>query len=308
MNILIHGANYYEYCQATFVNGAKTLSHDCFNFNPNYNNYTKPYRGQDISFYIDFYPGHMSPPDIDVPKILVWTYDADDGPQPFNPNKFPQFDLYFIRELKSNFGDKVYPMNYGIEDRYYCITEKEDKPFSERSVNCSFYGSFGGANTLMGKREQKLDFIEHNLTKWKPVIGRQWAYKSDPDPYWSEWVNGRFSHDTSYFKALADSKIILSPSGGGSEGGRHYEAIAAHSLPLIEKSHNINIYPHWEDMFPEIVWDKVEECVSKVDYYLSNLEEAQVLADKIFEFGKKNLRSINRAQYILDRMKEHSLL
>ena len=312
MRILVNTCNYFEYLTSFLTQGLTKLGHECFCIRRSDNSYLKPWDDGKFDLYMDTFPTYDPPPHFvvnsGVPKVMVWTYDLDDGPQPFHPDKFPWFDIYFIRELKEKYRDNVYPMNYAIDDRYYCITETFDPPLKDREFNLTFFGSYGGGNSLMGIRASKLKDIEEKTKEWNPIIGKQWTYEAEPDNYWSKIVRGRFHHDLGYFNSLVKSKIIISPHGGGVECGRHYEALGAHSIPLIEKFNCLSIEPTWETNFPEIVWTSTSECADKCHYYLNNIEEAQLLADNLFEFGKNNLRTIHRGQYFLDRLKDHKLI
>jgi len=257
---------------------------------------------------MDCFPGRITV-NIDVPKLLIWPYDQDDGPRPFTYSTYDAFDLMFIRDWDGkNYNNKCYPMNYGIEDRYYCITQEHDKLLKDREDDVTFFGSTCGSRQLMA-RDTVLEKLRREINPFIVLkIASQVTFASDPDPYWSQWVKGRFLHNNDYFRALVNSKIVLSVPGGGPECGRTYEAFAAHAIPMIQKTDTVKIEPSWETVFPEIVFHDQRDFRLKIrQYILGDPNEAQALADRVFEFAKDNWRSTHRAKFLVDTLKTHNL-
>ena len=71
-----------------------------------------------------------------------------------------------------------------------------------------------------------------------------------------------------FYRLCAQSRVTLSPEGGGWDCARHYESIACGSLPLMNRPH---LHTHWAGVLPEaIVFEddfsdyarKIEELVA----------------------------------------------
>lgn len=81
-----------------------------------------------------------------------------------------------------------------------------------------------------------------------------------------------------YYDGLAKHKFIISPEGNSKDSHRHYEAVLAGSIPIMEYSKDMEcIYEGlpilWTDDYSEI----------KEDYLLNKYEE---MLDKEFDFSK----------------------
>jgi hypothetical protein len=310
MNFLVYGTPYYEYLQATIVEGLTLLGHNVYGWNEkkkeqDTRNYKKPYGGQQIDYFIDAHPSIQQTNNWDyTPRILLWPYDWGDN-NPFDPSRF-KYDAAFIRDyrgLKNDPGN-VFPINYGIEQRYFCAVNQEDKAIIERNWDVLFTGD------NVGRRGKMLKMLNKSMKKNGPFnvsLGLGYSFIEEPDDYWCQWVNGRFCHCNDYFRALANSKINLSFGGSGPDCGRHYEVMASHGLPLIEKSDAIGIEPSFQSAFPELTFFHDAELRDKALYYVTNLDEAQELADRVFEFAKTTQTSKQRALYMLRCLKQLNL-
>jgi len=299
----LFGTPYYEYCQSTLAEGLKELGHEVYGWNGETTNYKDLYQGQDIDVFINAFPHPNKGEKIikeGVPNIIIWPYDISDN-LPFESAKY-RFTAAFVRDLMVNLGKSVFPFNYGIENRYYCITDKINKPLAERPIDVIFTGE------AVGKRVSYIRLLQEHFKSLNCMLDFRkysgYPYQSKPNTYWCQWVNGRFCHYDDYYEALSESKIVLSLNGSGPECGRHYEAYASGGLPLIQKSGTIQIEPSIPTRFPNIVFDRPVELSDKISYYLGHLDEAQNLANQVFEFGRNNLRTIHRAQYVLDKLQE----
>lgn len=81
-----------------------------------------------------------------------------------------------------------------------------------------------------------------------------------------------------YYDGLANHKFVISPEGNSKDSHRHYEAVLAGSIPIMEYSEDMDyIYNGlpilWTDDYSEI----------KEDYLLNKYEE---MIDKEFDFSK----------------------
>jgi hypothetical protein len=297
MNILVYGAPYFEFQLATIVDGFKSLGHTVFDVRNEGRNYMELYKGEPVDVFIDAFPHERFKLEYHVPiKIMVWPYDLGEKRKLIYTSY--DFDLIFVRDYFGDGPENVFPLNYGIEERYFCFIEKEDKPLIERYYDVVYMGDI----VNVGKRLEYCERVEKQCSHRNLLIGSKITRAKEVDAYWSRWVNGRFTHNTDYYRTLADSKILLSLHGSGIECGRTYEAIASHALPLIEYSNAIQITPSLKDNIPEIFFRTPNEMIQLIDVFLNDLNYAQEIADAVFEFGKTHLLSKHRVNYIIEKV------
>ena len=288
MNVLVYGAPYYEFQLATIVEGLQILGHKVYDIRKEGRNYMEPYNGEFIDLYIDAFPHEKFSPKFNKPltKIMIWPYDLAEDRSLLNYDEHI-FDIAFVRDYDGNGPANVFPMNYGIEYRYFCAGIETNKSLVKREYDITYLAAL-----CVGERREYLRVIEKYFADKNLLIGDKGTLINEADPYWSQWVNGIFTHNNDYYRALANSKIIISTRGGGPECGRIYEAIASHALPLTEYRQTIQVPPVLEEAIPEIFFKGPEEMVEKTNLFLNDLEYAQAVADKVYDFGKNYLVSI----------------
>jgi hypothetical protein len=303
MKFLVYSPPYYEFCTSTVCEGLKSLGHMVYGYDGSSQNYLEPYDGSVVDFFIDAFP--MKGRSVDwswTPRIMLWPYDKT-GPETLNYNDH-KYDIMFIRDYEGGGGSNVFPINYGIEDRYFDQINREDKPLKDRKYDVVFIGD------NVGRRKEMLTKLKGKLNDFNCLLGLKTdlGVGEEPNEYWSQWVNGRFCHWDDYFRTIADSKILLSFSGSGPDCGRHYESIASHALVFFEKSNTIKVSPSIDARFPHLLFDEVGELANSIREYLSRINLAQHDADLLFSFGKRHLTTRNRAEYMIEKMKEVGIL
>ena len=319
MNILLEGTPYCDFQLCSIVDGLQELGHTVYDESGKGLNYMEPWiptmgTGIKIDFCIAADTNNISSmmaPKGDLPKVVVHGHDRwiDYTSVPNSPIKPIMFqawncDIAFVRDLDRkqfhNTSFPVYPMEFGIERRFRQACAGTLDPASKREFVVSFFGTLSTAGRQ--KVVTKLD------GDFKCYFGGQATFMK-PDDYWSKWVNGRYVHAPAYYDALCNSAFALSPLGAGPSCGRTYEAYAAGCIPLIQRypSEIKQIVP-FVDGENCILWDTADQLSSKVRALESKPAEMDALQRRCYEFGQNNLLSKHRAQFMLDKIKEHGLI
>jgi hypothetical protein len=255
----------------------------------------------------------------DKPKVIIHGHDrwTDYINVPNSPIKTINWqswncDIAFVRDLDRRQFEgcsfPVYPMEFSVERRFVEASLAElagqpafaCTPWPERKFQVAFFGTQSTA-----RRDHVLNLLRG---KFNCNFGDALAF-TQPDDKWSKWVNGRYTHAPMYYKALANTVFALSPLGAGPSCGRTYEGYAAGCVPLIQR------YPkEIEQIVPFvdgencILWDTAEELIGKITDYTSRPHDLDELQVKCINFCAEHILSKHRAQFILDKMKEHKLL
>jgi hypothetical protein len=324
MNIALWTTPYSDFQVCTIVDGFQDLGHTVYDLAGAGRNYMLPWPLNN-SFNIDLFimadtdntPGLVVPTSKlgfargkKIPKVIIHGHDlwtdylsVPNSPKKPVPYAEAQCDIMFVRDLCG--GDRlttpypVYPFEFAIERRYVEASQNS-KPMDAREFDIAFFGTPSTAN--------RIALLNVLQTKFNCYFGDHVTFK-EPDNYWSKWVNGRYVHAPKYYEALCNAKFALSPLGAGPSCGRTYEAYAAGCIPLVQK------YPSDMEQIEKfidgencIIWETVEELIQKLESCLSDPVHLAEFQENCYRFGTEKLLSRHRAQFILDKCKEHSLL
>lgn len=324
MKIALLTTPYSDFQVCTIVDGFLDLGHEVYDIEGPGRNYMEPWPvGRDIDVDLFIMADTNNPPGLaiptnvlgfsrgnNIPKVIIHGHDlwtdyisVPNSPKKPVPYDMSKCDIMFVRDLCS--GDitetpyPVYPMEFSIERRYMEAC-KNQQIIDHRSYDVAFFGTPSTA-----RRSFLLDTLK---SKFNCHFGDHVTFK-EPDTYWSKWVNGRYVHAPKYYEALCNAKFALSPLGAGPSCGRTYEAYAAGCIPLIQK------YPSDMEQIVDfidgencILWETAEELVNKIKSYLGDSVHLTELQGRCYKFGTENLLSKHRAQFIIDKCKEHKLL
>jgi hypothetical protein len=329
MKVAVLGPNYCDFQLCTIVDGLQSLGHTVEDFGLKGLNYMEPAiygaagpNAKDYDFIIVADTNNVGACmlAVEIPKVILhghdrWTDYINVPNSPVKQILYPGWkcDIAFVRDLDRKqflYTDyPIYPMEFSVERRFVeaCMEEWyfvrgafKYLPWMDRKFDVAFFGT-----RTTARRDLVLAALEN---RFKCSFGDAHAF-TIPDNYWSKWVNGRYTHAPMYYKALSNSVFALSPLGAGPSCGRTYEGYAAGCIPLIQR------YPkEIEQIVPFvdgencILWDSVEELVEKIADYKSRPDDLGALQLKCIDFATENLLSKHRAQFILDKMKEHGLL
>lgn len=316
MNILLEGPNYCDFQICTIVDGLQELGHTVYDAQAVGSNYMKvPQTGVEINLFIAADTDNISSVQMPVkgfPKVILhghdrWLPDYSEVPSgPVKPIMFQAWgcDIAFVRDLdRKQFhatSFPIYPMEFGIERRYKEACHKELFFSKPREFDVVFFGTLTTA--------KRMDVLQRLDAEFKCHFGNQSTFMQG-DSKWSKWVNGRYSHVPKYYEALCHGTFALSPLGAGPTCGRTYEAYAAGCIPLIQR------YPkEIEQIVPFvdgencILWDTADELIPKIRHWLQDFNELTKLQKRCYNFGHFELETKRRAQYMLDKLKEHELI
>lgn len=310
MNFVFVGLPYYDYMQATVVQGLQKLGHRCLGFGQDSRNYMEPfipnnnvqpdvfvYAPQDLAGDINIDGSHIG-----MIKILLWVHDRilPDHINEFNPHHY-KYDMAFVRELMGEY-DNVYPINFGIEDRFYEFTNGRIRGLGLRPWDITFLGNTAGNYPHAAKRLDFTNHIEHDFKGYCLNLGRT---EADPNSSYDYVVNGRHRHYSAYFKQLSRSKIGLCLHGAGQDCARTWEVAASGAVPAIQRYTIRHVEPWWKDGVNCFEFDTYEEFRDKAKYYLTE-EMGKIkllnMQMRAWAFGRTHHRTEHRAQYILEKL------
>jgi hypothetical protein len=316
MDIGLIGTPYCDFQICTIVDGLQQLGHTVYDATGQGLNYMEiPTGNEDMDLFICADTDNLLCVDqpASVPKVILHGHDRwvgyDNAPD--CPERGIRYDMWrgdiaFVRDWDGGGKEKtafpMYPMEFGIESRF--LQEGGvGKYWEHRTVDIAFFGTMSTA-----RRQKNLEYLKNKLSDFNVVYSDQSSY-TEPDEYWSRWVNGRYNHCPAYYAALSDAKFVFSPLGAGPSCARPYESVACGAIPLIQKypPEIQQIYP-WSSGIDCIVWEDVDELVSIVRHYLEHPEEGEELRDNTFEAGLKYRTSKSRAEYMLGKIQEHGLI
>lgn len=249
---------------------------------------------------------------VSVPKVILHGHDrwvnydnAPDCPERGIRYDMWKCDIAFVRDYDgkaSGVNFPVYPMEFGIERRFIEAGDSGRK-WDERPVDVAFFGTLSTA-----RRQKNLKYIKNKLSDFNVVYSDQSTY-TEPDEYWSRWVNGRYNHCPDYYASLSNAKFVFSPLGAGPSCSRPFEALACGAVPLVQKyPDNIQqLYP-WNNEYDCIYWESVEGLVETLLRYLSDPAAGEKLRRTSIKEGLDHRTSKSRAEYMLRKIKEHGLV
>lgn len=305
LRFLVESPKRYDFLVATLVQGLKNLGHEVYGWKACRQNYLDPHINQPFDVFIQTSVRRSSRQRINKPKVLL--YGADTGTDRISLYEAPtphlaDVDIVFLRDYRGGVKGKVFPMNFGIEDRYYCCTDQAIKPLAERRFDLIFMGR----RDCPGRDAFLTELTRLLPTTYEYIIGGHWY--TTPDGVWSNVVSGHCTHCNGYYTILSDAKIVLSPMGAGPDCGRHWEAFASGGVPLIEFMPTVMVPPRPRDGMDCCYFKDARECASIVDHLLRNLDEAQRIADTGFATGKKHHTTTARARYFLEVLESEGFI
>lgn len=302
MRILVNPFPVYEFLAASLIQGWTKLGHEVLTANhvASYAEKRAEPGDQDFDLSVQFISGQGRLPG--RKSIFIEVVDNYPG---LNEARTKGFDYIFVRDHIPSMG--CLPINYGIEDRFYCAAETSGKPLQDREVDVCFLG-YLYSGTARCKRAEWTDRLHADLPGLNMVLGdRQF---SEPDDEWSRWTLSRdyegdrsycFAHDPRYFELLANSKICLSFSGLMADTGRTWEIMASGGISLVEKYY---ISGHAVDMInppPQVEWfSTYDELLRSILGVLNDTDSWQARAEQAWTFNRQHHSSAARAQYVLD--------
>lgn len=302
---LLEGNPWYNYLEATVAQGLQALGHTVYGAFGSWQNYCVPHEGEPFDVFLQCIDNQKTQVPVDVPTVYIW---GDDSGSDAVPTNYPDLDsiqahAIFVRDYRGGGGPRVRPMNFGVEDRYFCAHNGQPKPLSERPIDVIFAGRWDncpGRRELLKSIQQA--FPDNNLLFESHVF-------TDRDGYWSQWVTGHCVHSASYYDALADSKIILSPMGAGPDCARHWEAMASGGIPLIQGMPTIQVPPALEAGTDCMVFNTADEAIDIIRDILADTSgKYQTVADRAYLHARSRHSTVARARYIMETLNELCIL
>lgn len=314
MDILVIGPNYADFQLCSIVDGLQELGHEVYDASKvgrNYMDIAPNYTNFDLFLAADTDNHPSVRTETPQPKVILhghdrWTDYTRVPNSPVKPIRYDQWvcDMAFIRDYDgrapAGLSFPVYPMEFAIERRFREACAGALDIASRRPYVVSFFGTLSTAG-----RQKVVEMLDG---EFKCYFGNQSTFMQ-PDNYWSKWVNGRYVHAPAYYDALCRSAFALSSLGAGPSCGRTYEAYAAGCIPLVQRypSEIEQIVP-FVDGENCILWETAGELVSKIRDLERNPTKMNSLQKKCYTFGQEHLLSKHRAQFMLDKLKEHGVI
>jgi hypothetical protein len=303
---LLEGHRHYDFMEATVVQGLQHCNHIVYGHKGNAANYLTPHEGQDYGAVIQCLGNGELKKDEITPFIFLFggdTGQAREGGYVVGSDR-QDADIYFVRDLRGGVNPRVLPINFGIEDRYFCATPKKGhKPLVHRKTDICFFGRFDNAP---GRRN-----LLHGIAD---EFGKNYAVRfleqpfTEQEGFWSKWVQGHCTHVPKYYRALANSKIILSPMGAGPDCARHWEAMASGGIPLIQFMPTVPTPPRLRHGIDSMIFKDEREAITIIRKILDKPEEFQNIADHSFFTACRHHTTKARAEYMLNECKRLGVL
>lgn len=237
-------------------------------------------------------------------KKVLWIYDSIRRLPQIYPS-LKEYDIIYTYEKSDlSFFEKL-----GIKARFLplCVDNTVFKPYqnnAEETVDLSFIGSMTSKRIKLLKKI-KQSFPEKNLKFYGRYIMTldYWGrYKRQHSNEPSYLMNTNISFDES-IKLYAKSKICLNFLQDQSKDGanmRLYELMACNTFQIV------NWNPYIEENFSDCVetFKDYDELTKKIDYYLAHAEKRREYAKNGYLKCTKSETFVNRAQKIIDDVKE----
>jgi hypothetical protein len=308
MDFLIESKRQYDYLVATVAQGLTQLGHATYGFDGDFSNYLIPHEGQSYDIVIQAIEG--TEVKSDKPRIYLQGEDLGIGPE-MDSLHYRDLDyrIAFVRDLRATFNERrfVYPINFGVEDRYFCKTKKGYKPLHERKYDITFLGEMTHPDgSSKGLRQEIVYGIRNYFSDKNLLVGGK-RFKN-PDSFWSKWTKTFTPHDEEYFEVLADSKIVISPMGAGPDCARHWECLASGALTFIERMPSLMCPPELRNQRECIFFENIKELLGNIDWALKEIEKYQQIADKAYYMAKNHHSTKARAMYMLTKCMEAGVI
>lgn len=302
---LLEGNPYYNFMEATVAQGLQALGHIVYGAFGSWQNYCVPHNGEPFDVFLQCVDDPQTLVLADIPIVYIW---GDDSGQGSTPTNYPNLanvkaSAIFVRDYRGGGSERVRPMNFGAEDRYFCAHDGNPTLLADRTIDVVFLGRWDnceGRRDLLKTIQQSLP--DHNLLFDSHIF-------TDRDGYWSQWVSGHCVHSVEYYKALADAKIILSPMGAGPDCARHWEAMASGGVPLIQGMPTIQVPPALEAGTDCLTFNTADEAIEAISLILADdTGMGQVLADAAYRHAIERHSTAARARYIMMTLNELGVL
>jgi hypothetical protein len=300
LRFLLEGHKHYNFMESTVSQGLQALGHVVYGAHRSAENYCVPHDGEPYDVFLQCIDHVKTTIPPGVPSVFIWGDDSGTGKTPSHYPNFSKIDAkaIFVRDYRGGSESNVFPLNFGIEARYYCAHEGKPKPLVDRQYDVTFWGHL----TTNPNRQRFLSEIRDRLVDlgYNVLIGpRQYEAM---DGYWSQWVKGYCTHDPEYYKVLADSKILLSPMGAGPDCARHWEAMASGGIPVIERMPTVQVLPGLTEGTDCFMFSSMDEAITSIQLVMGNVESYQRMADDAFVRGRLHHTTKARALYMIDVM------
>jgi hypothetical protein len=288
----------YDYMTATIAQGLFELGHMAYGWRNDSSSYLTPHDGQDYDVVIQAIEGTQL--QSEKPRIYLQGSDLGIGPEMDNLNyRNLKYDIAFVRDLRATFDERrfVYPINFGVEKRYFCKTRNGYKPLKDRKYDVVFLGGLEKSNRREMAKTVRENFKDKNILIDERIFNKG-------DDFWTRWTQTFCPHDERYFEALADAKIVLSPMGAGPDCARHWEALASGGVPLIERMPSLVCPPELKSERECVFFENMRDLCEKISFVLGNLERYQKVADEAYRMAKGPHSTKGRATYMLAKCME----
>jgi hypothetical protein len=320
MNIAITSTNYVDSNICGIVDGLLQLGHQVYNLNGPPINYAQSWpipspdkidiwmmMDTDNSIGLTLTPDNMGSSVRGAKKIICHLHDrwTDYVNVPNSPIKLVPVEQFkcavsFVRDLDKVTVEKcqernipVFPVDYSIEQRYTEATVPHLD--TARKKELLFLGTLDTA-----RRQFYLDSVRN---AGLPVRYGTYEY-NDGDGKWSKHIYGRYTHDPRYYEELCKYMFIFCGFGAGPSTMRVAESYSAGCIPVIQKyPEEIISYHTFEDGINCVLWNTGEELIDKLKYWMSEVEKAEELRQRCYEYGQKFMTSKFLANYILEKIK-----
>lgn len=239
----------------------------------------------DIVFYMDW--GRCNSPFLgkNIYPKAYWIMESGDDPQNFTNNspKSDRFDLILTPDFNSFLDykkmgrDVMWWTHFADTNIHKTYDSSTDKYRGKYPVRCTR----GEKNTPI------LDYLSSVLEE---------KFKNTSNLYGEE-----------YGKFLSGGLITLQLSRWGEITRRIFEGAACKTLVLtdrLDKEKNMDM------LFVEnkniVYYDSIQECISKINYYLSHEEERKKIAEEGYKTVMCNHTQITRVQDIIDKYRKYA--
>jgi len=210
----------------------------------------------------------------DTPVLGIDTFD-DTLVHPPDMPLFLRSKLFFKSNLPYNYSSNFVERNNQGVNTYLEESEKF-RPFSLGISEDRYRDLFALRKTAGGYQYDVFAAINVRNTVRKRALAelRKLKETSKLKIFIPE---GRLSQDE-FYRICAQSRVTLSPEGGGWDCARHYEAIACGSLPLMNRPH---IHTRWAGVLPEAIVfeDDFSDYARKIEELVELSHRPELLAD-----------------------------
>ena len=233
--------------------------------------------------------------DIEFPKKTI-IVDYNDSTNLFK-GIYEKALLYFKRSVCDkypsrlhNYGNKnIIPISYPTKDE---VTKFNIKPLSERGVDIAVFFPLYGQRY----RSKISRIIRDNYEK---------KYNIHTGYLGENGEKGRSSIQKEYYDKILDSKIVVTCNPSSCEGDwRLFEALGCAPLTIVDKMIT-PVKNRLKDGKHLIYYESKNDLIKKIDYYIENLDEAEIIATSGYNHVLKYHTAKARIDEMLEEIKNH---